>query len=482
MIRTTIAQAAVNLAEELAQRNITIGPVGSSDLAALNGCVAVASVPNAEASMVDIMTGLSMMVSETMQESEHNLELDRRIHALSTLAGAHISFAKNVAGPAIKDLGTRLKAAMDATPKSVTYNPVITAYYLPEPMRGGAMDSLLESDAGSAGKFDLDTATTMLQKSGDEVIVMLMTGVKVADAAISLWAQRKTPEFFRSLWNTAFCDGPRGNDIASLLEDKLEGADYSMAFYLLGRNLKGNPPQGTSISLSEFNRDMASICAAAAQRLVVLTKYMRADMRDGRVIVSCFKNNVVVNGQIYDQWIDEQGGNPALICANALQDRPYKTIAEITANGVALIENWERHNRILTSAEANRRELRLGEMIRNAGCGVVQDYATQLFEGSIPGEVIGNDSPSVLRAYDVIEAFINEHSANGVLATGNVWHLATDLIAGHILKDTAAYPILKGIDLLIEKDSSIPVEEAALIASIDYLVDYVYGQMTVLEA
>lgn len=477
MIRQETARAAQALAEELATAGIALAIKPDSDLAALN-IAGFAPIPGMEKDLTpEQITAQSSIPAVGFDASEHDLVLDQRVQALANVVRQHVSFAKNVARPAVQMLVERVQQAMSSAASSASFNPSVVVLDLPEPMRDGALISLYEGKGSDLGP----RSTLKLGEFNEEfVLANLKTGSRIIDGSIGTWYARLGTDFFRHVWNTVFGNQtPTGQgSLESLTLDQRTGIDAQLAVFLLARNIgNATPPEGSEGTLAEIRHNCDDLTAYCAGLLNINTKRW-SDVVAAKQLVAYVahdKSAIYVNAPVYTAWADA-GGSEAVLAANALQDRPLRYVDDINEKAEELLANWQSHNRILARAEAARAETRLGQALRTCGISVVQDMCVQLFEGAIEGEVVNLDSQSVLRAEEIIDTYVDEMLARGYLTEKTIWELCTDMIAKHVLADTGAHDILNGIDSIQAEYPELHINEVVTLVSIDYVTEFVAGQ------
>lgn len=483
MIRLETARAAVALAQELSIAGMEISVKPDSDLAALNvtGFLPV-NVP-VEAVTAELINAQSIIPAVGFDHSEHDATLDKISVSLANIARQRIGFAKNVARVAVKAMIERVQSAVEAIPTTVSFNPNIVEVDLPEPMRGGAMNDVFENAYASQMLPRENLYLGELDDAG--IKELLKTGSKILNNEIDVWYARKGVEFFRNVWNAAFSGsyGDAYGSVEAMFGDQSSATDAALAVYLIAKSMEtampGETARGDIKTIRLLCEEMAGYAVNSIQSDLKRWDFYITSKRV-LIGVANIDKEIRVVSPVYRTWLDN-GGNKNALIGNCLISRPFTLVDDIDQKTAELIDAWEHHNRVLTRAEVANREVRLGSAFRSCGLSVIHDFKEQLFEGAQDGEVISQDSPSVLNAEKQLEAFVDEMTAKGYLVEKTIWELCTDCITKYILCDTDAHEILNGIDSVMAEYPDLDINEAVNLVVVDYLATYVAGQFNVTD-
>lgn len=484
MIREPNAQAAIDLAEELDRRNLGVCFKEDSPLLSMHTAATVdfakprlGVAPGYTPTAFDVCAE-SAVVPMGCERSVHDEALDDAVLVIADAVRQHVSFAKNTVRPLIKTLVDRLEVALKAMPTEATYNPTIERVELPEPMRSNVFESLVEeyvnaTQLPNVGPLDLPA------RDAAAVSAMLVTGNKLMDGDIAIWAQRMGDAFFEDVWANVFtrAGGATPKTFAQLVDDKETGVDASLAIFLLARACMDNVPEGVVAALDAYRRDVGEVMEQAGVCLVQAIQRTRMFESTGMMVLSANKDRVRVIASVYDQWL-ENGGNVAALFGSMLSGRPRYHAGAITEEATDNIARWERENRLMTDTLRNRRFSDTLALIEFKTLQLIDENCQAIFGPVLDDQPVDPSSPVVDEAVQAVRDYIATLKFEDV---ENLWCVCTQLVAGKLFSYTDALRILEGLDEAARINPDLTPNEAALQSTISYVVDYVFDQLHVHE-
>lgn len=495
MIRKEIAQAAIDLAQEFDARGLYVAANPGSEVGKLIGLGTVNFATPVQYGITDEMmrrqyeptaqeiedeSSLGLMDAEGKSYgSEHAMTLEEEVISLSEDIARHLAFAKGIVLPAVKEFGERLDKRVAALPQTVTFNPMIVAGGVPEPVYNQMLvDALKPYKNVKYSKIDVRPHAP--EQSIEQIIELLKTGSASLDTDVEIWVNKVGSDLIKNVYDVAFSSklDAIGN-LSSLIENKQTGADSALAAFLLGRRLLDNPIEGSAVALNDWRIAIGDIVNQAGLRLCHALATAEQDNKIGLLITSYDTNRITVNPVVYDNFI-ASGGNDALIFGNILSDAPYLYASQILDHAQECLTVWESKNKMLTTAAANRRFVDVKSIIRSELIAQLSEnlpvyYAQVQDGGSI---VLDLNHPHVTQALKEVENIIDKLTIETVQDT---WRVATQVIALGVFHYTDAFDILDGINRASALNPEITTAEAALISLIEYVADYLVSQLAVLR-
>ena len=489
MITTEIAQAAIEIAEEFDRRGLKLTAREDSPLHKLTASASVPFVPPAVAVLMPEELNRPyepnpVLISDESnipsvidgENSKHTIDLEALVLDGSDLVSQHLSFAKNVVRPLIVEYTNAVSQALAAYPDSATFNPIVVRNDMPAPMLNPAVQEAIEEYRTK----DYRPVTGSLQlphKSGEEVIELLKTGSTRADADIDAWVATRGADFFRTIWSNVFSDSTEepSTNFESLTADKATGDDALFAVYLLSSKLLDNPPEGTEIPLNQYRKEVGELVDQSALRLANAYERRALNEKTGLMVINYDKSRVVVFAPVYDAWL-AAGGSHAALFGNILSDRPETFAQAIDAKAPELVKLWERQNLMLTATLANKRYVEAKRTLCFQAEELIAKNLQQCFGDLVRNSEITFATPEVAEAMKRIVEYVENLTDEDIK---DVWKISSQIVAGGIFYYTDALRILQGIDSACKENPGIDVNEAALLSTIEYVVDFIASQMYV---
>ena len=469
-------EQALPLVQILDSREFCVAPVENTPLAALvaaSNSVTVA-VDSSTNEYDYAMFSPSMAASATDNET-HNQLFDETISFLSKTVLQHVSNAKNIVAPVVMTVADRIIARSQEELTSVkTY--AIVPVYLPAPMGNeGFKDSVEKAQGGVYA----DPEKYLKLKSvfaPEAVMQMMLTGSSDYDEKLKEWYSSKGDTFFDKIWTAVFQDPETSTanescGLVKLLEDKETGTDAALAVYLIARNLFENIPENTGLTLVEYKRIVSQYKDACAIRLKRAYESYIAQEQAG---ILAIENNeqakeIKVNGATYSGYIQNGGKNEVILGAVVSGVIPYN-VNVLKDNNQQFIEAWDRYMLVTVAENKNRAIIRFKEICLSA---FLSDLANlTAFEQEF---VLANPGHTQ-KCQEIANQIVDDLMVHEI---SKPYDVALKLVCNARFYYTDAEKILSTINKVSEENKAIDVREAALIATIEYLVDYITDQMKV---
>lgn len=400
----------------------------------------------------------------------HDNVMDEIVEVASKAVQGHILFAKTVVAPAVQALVDSLQTSLRAlTPSSLSGAEVIV-WNPPAPLQNNGMDRLLDR----FHEVVLDEPALNLNgpdRTASEIIELMLTGSSSLDEDIKAWVAAKGDTFVLKVWEDVFqkkqADSidARSRSFADIVNVRDDSIDNTLAVFLLARKLLEEPIDGFQMPLPAYEESVANIRNQAALRLTYAIADLERLKKNQVLVRSQGINSVTVNGPVYSQWI-EQGGENEVLFGNMLDQPSSIGVEEINAKKEALLAGWNRYTAMLTTIEANKRFIRVKQLLE-------KHFYEQLKD--IPEDevaTIGNRE-MILKAFlDQLET-VREDELN------DIWGLVLRLLCRSRFQRTDAEEILSGIERVKRENPHIDVREAAAMSMIEYIASWMASQFKV---
>lgn len=481
MITKNAANVAINLAAEFDRRRLVLLPQPGTPLATLvaASCQSEVVVPSNDETFEPDAQYIEAMSAGYDGEgvSLHDQELQNWADFIGSKVREHLIFARTVVRPTITELAEQVTQDIASLPVSVQYERTLVRRSLPAPMTSLAFADMI-AEFKDVNYEALRTYVGLEEKTGAEVIQMLVTGAADTDELIAAWAAEKGPTFFQTVWDAVFTASPSEDRFDTLIQDDLLGLDVAVVVFLLAKRLYNEPAEGTLMPLVEFNQKIADLRNQSALRIYHGYEAHQRNLSSKLLIVRLTQREITVNAEVYDEWMKNGGSNPVLFGA-ALSDRPVRFVADLDAKQVEFKDLWEQTNRFLTVAEQNNRFASYKQILRERAEKIIGDNLTAIFGGVVEeGQEVNKGLPAYVQAIELLNKFVDDVREPEFK---DIWKVCTQLVCRSAFWFSNAEQILTGIDVACDENAGIEIREAALISVLQYIADYVCDQIRVTE-
>lgn len=474
MISSNAYAQALPLTQVIFNKSLGIAPVEHTPLYQL------VSASNIEDNLAisndsgDVNTDLnSDMFSKQTDYEQHNKVFDETVQLLSTAVTTHISNAKNIVLPIVVEVAENIIKNMETdVPKIETYK--LIQKDLPEPMKN---DSFKESLFKAAGGIyaNPESSFNHTERGPEALLELMLTGSNEYDEKIRTWVASKGDGFFNKLWGVVFMSptdsGADSNPLA-LFETLNEGCDYALGAYLISRKLLEEVPQDTGMTLTQYTKLLNQVKDAAAVRIDHEYESHTNNVKNGILVLTnnTITREVVVHAGTYFDYIKNGGKNEIIFGALISGNTPY-TVVSMQGREAEFQEVWDRFNLFNKTS------------IKNKALTLFKQISLSVFANSLndltniekdPAFQSGHVETCLANA----EKYIDDTACMKDL--DDIYDFALRLVCGCRFFFTDAEKILTSIKRITTENPEIDVREAALVATTEYLIDYISDQMKII--
>ena len=469
MLTNKSVVSAINLAEELDKRNVSLTAIPNSPLERLLQLSNIAETSNGIVPMVDYVPNVEKIVSDSSTPS-HTEEVIAFATDISVNVSNHLSFAKNKVKPAIEELVENLKQRYKEITDSIKLDLDIEIFDLPEPMREVSFEQdIVKYD----NVMNIPVTSTLFYDGGtitDDAtcLDLIKTGENVLDASIETWVIRLGTGYLGRVFESII-DSSK-TPIQTLLETDVNAALFT---FLLANKLYNNPINGFIDELDNFNRKLSDLRNQAALKILAAYNMHRLNVNTGNLIKNYSANKVIVFGDTYRPWI-ESGGDVKAIFGSTLLNNVKTRVSEINEISSELISNWTKRTQFKLSSIRSQEFISKKEAFAFALDKLVNDNFIEFYGHLVPEGTTPNKDITEYKEYvRLSEEFISRIKESDM---NNIWNLCTLVVCKCIFYYTSAHEILENINEVMRNNPEMEIREATLLATTQYVVDYVCSQ------
>lgn len=484
MIQKESILAAVGLAELYAEKGLVVVAKPStlmSDLVARTNSDVLADVAGDEGYAIFADNIEHLTTGALDNPTQHDQYSDEVISAISAAVKGHISFAKNIVKPLIVDVAEGASEYL----RNFRYPQAADQFCVkvvdvPELLEDESFNDSL-SNYLNKSPIKPDQMPSLGKKTGEELLSLMLMGDKDADAAITAWYSRLGNDFFVNVWENLFrFNQPDVGVLSAVYYDDILGfdiferADYALALYLLSDKLFNNVDESASgISLIAYQNLIAQTRDFAGAILANTVERVRSYEATKIMVV---KNQPVyqtakVYGKVYRAWL-ETGGCAEVILGMIVSGRNLTTTYSVDEVKQQLLETWKTHSAFFIAAESNKRfdyfkdalKLKFNEVMNNL------TETEQEFISTAP-----NYQQVVMTKLEDELAKLHPHDMD------DLYVAALKLVCRARFYYTQSEYILRDMVEAAKVNPNVDVREAALIATTNYIIDFVADQLSVVQ-
>lgn len=410
--------------------------------------------------------------------TDHSRAMDAYIRDISKAVTAHVSFAKNTVRPLVTEMAEAFQSYKASfKPKEAADSANIRVLRLPSVLSD---ESFLDTFSAFKGKPILrpDTSFSLGAKTAEELQQMVLIGHQRTDKMISEWVSNLPESFLFNVWTSFFCGtgvaATTGDTPVAINYDEVarlnafDKADIALAITLISRKLEDNV-ESTNLSLERYRAIASQFVEYGRTLLLSALESIALMLRAGTLIIE--KNvrtmTVCVNGEIYKTWLDS-GGTPEVLFGLLVDDGSAISVTLINDSKDKYAKRWEQFSSFYRNRE-------LGNSFTYA-----KNFLEQQFIGSLQN-LTPSEQEIFAKRPNLIEA--NVAKAREFLASvrpqdiEDSYDVALQLVAKIRFAHTSAYQILSDIVEASKQNPNVDVREAALLAVINYVSDYMADQI-----
>lgn len=479
MLRISHVNAASQITGKLDQMGYRLLPVVNTPLSSLNADLNVAQ-PTANGDFTPDPAGYiayANAVTPGQEVSVYSANMESTARTIARYVQSHLSFAKNVVKPLITEFVEVFTERTNSLYISPSSNLSIVKLDLPAPMLVSDVKDMIDDYS----KIQYSSADFVKFNAPDmsivEIVELMRTGNKQADAAIDAWVATVGEAEIVQYYERAFGTVKGGYPRTQLISNQDACWNSTLAIFLMATKLHNNPPTGVGMSLVDYNVAMAKIRDAAGSTLSNIYSIFESYIKTQTLVRTAFGNAITVVAPVYSEWV-EAGGNDAVLYSVLISGKRLNFVNEINADKVELLKTWEMHSAMTISTERNRKFTTMKKTFYDTMFEIVERNADPIFshlksEGSSTDHIQMQEYKTFKQKFEECYTYLREEDFV------DVWKLAKNVVCGMLFYYTDAGQILDGIEDACKTNPDMQVDEAALLSTIAYVTKYVCNQMTI---
>lgn len=466
MFDSSSLQLAQAMAQGFEKRGLKVVPAGNTPLAALVGCMDYQECLSLEGldATEDIFSATQSVAMPGDEVCLYDRTMDDVAKVMSEKVKDHLNMLRTVVNPYVTDLRLAVEKDIAQMTPSALLKTDVTVVGLPSLLSDSgflSMVSRYRANGIDTGQFP--AKPVMPEMTEQELRALLNTGVVDLDQAVADYLARCPADFLSEVYRQCF--RIKSETMGRVFTRRDGGRDYAIVALLLADRFIQNVVDGAVGSLSEYNTGLSVIRDQAALHLTLLLEKQESDVKNQALILSVNKGVTTVNQKVYEAWM-ESGGDVDVLMGNSLRAKPYLHVHELDQHRDELLALWRKH----CSLVENNESLHKLNYVKNS---LRSQFAALL------GVELANQSISAQQQTEVMNLFLRELDFVNLRDLDDLHHTCIRLVCRSRFSGLDADLTLGNIHRIAEENESMDVREAALVATTNYVIQWVASQMKV---
>lgn len=481
MLRSDSIQASYSIAAGLASRGVVLTPAENTPVSVLVNAVK----PQADLLLanrgktvggLESYDQLLAAASSTPLPDNSVIHDDRKAELVEMARAAitsNLSIARNIVTPKIRQVVEEVNSYVDSQ-QQATLNLMSIEPLFYSPIWDTEIPESLCGRHTNQFQTDLPLKPLGLPVPSDWA-PLLTTGIPSYDGELAKWASGLDGAFLTELWEEVF--GLRTSQtLFATLSSKIGSdvgtygrLDAPLVVFLAARHLIENLPASVNLDLSAYRVYMSELVARAGQAVINTVQRRQTDLRNGLIIVSVPRTGsgaVYVLGDNYNAFL-ENGGSAEAVLGAAYTRQTAGVVVQPNPDEVKrLEESWAAAHALLKQQALANRRTSIINGLRQAVTRLIVDTPDEELAPNVPREVFTR--------------LLNERlAALTIIRQEDLWILSRGLVCQVLYAHTEVERILCHIDDAGADNPGLAPREAALLATIAYVAEWVVEQVDV---
>lgn len=462
MLTKSSVTAAYPLAQLLAQGNQLLfcnveSPLSILTRNTLNGLVVYegagegVSNPPIEEQLITTTS----MPTDLDGSSLHDATMDETIKLLTQSVSFVLNHTRNTVLPLIKQVAGDTQKYMDEVAEGSLAPLDVVPYYFKNIWNSPVFQDLVT-------RYDNIPFTHVQLRGGaiecdcgDDVSQLLLTGAGMFDEEVREFVKSVGADQVKKVWDVLFGGQATSTDV--ILGTRYDRFDMNAIAFLMARRMSMDVPKGINMGLPEWKEYVASIVQAAGIACTLAYRTRDTDMRTNRLIISAPvgdnpRGSIIVVGDVYDRFLKE-GGSPEVLFGALYSNEP-RTYSALLQQAEFHCKVWKRVNTLNRTNLSFERYRAMVEGLRLAVAKVINEMAE-------------DDLPAPRKElHDRLNERLTHVKQKDM---EDIYHVSRKAVCRVIFPHTDAEKMLLAIDAASEANPELDPREAALIATIEYI-------------
>ena len=473
MLNERTLKSTVGPAEEFIEKGLVLSPVPDTVLNELF-ISSYSDITANEESIDSVLSTMQTNSEGTMDEPTiHDKVMDDTVRDLTKIVLSHVSEARNTIKPKVMEFREALTRYVEDNSIADPYAEFnIIEKSIPEFLTDATVVTEIDKYEGKPPVLPT-LKVSLNDKDVDEIVKAASTGSdrlnKLLVATLADLGDDNLLAIYRSFFTSVPLDNVMTYDEISKL-DLYEKLRVYTVIYMLSKKFIANVEEGTGLTLNVYLKAMADIRDHAGSNLYVVLKQVAMLIRTKQLIVrnSSARKTAIVSGEVYKEWL-EDGGTPEIILGVIVGNSNDTSTVAIDKMRNHYESMWNSYVTFSRVDNANKSFRYFKEFLSRQLLSSL-DETTDLEKSYLEDNPNYRDNVTSLMTEYIDGLKINDmNDLNAV---------SLEVVAKIRFYFTSAYSILSDIEQAFVVNKNVDVREAALLAVINYVTDYISDQIS----
>lgn len=409
------------------------------------------------------------------------IPFDNYVDELVSLLNTQISYIRNTVVPRTLEFSNEAQAFIELLGRSNASKDLeIFRASLSELSTDQSFLSLMETyKFRSIVKPSSMSMSLPFQEAPVDFLTVASLSNNRLDGLTASWLRSLPFNYLERAWYSFFSDQSiKGYNSGYFYSDELGSPDLyhrlnvAMAYFLIANYYSSHAPDVVVNETSaSINRRLYEHLLYAGTVVINTLEMIQAGLASGLLVtfVDITHKKITVSSEVYDKWL-ASGGSSETILGILVGEKRYYTVEEIDKNSEALKAVWNKYVRYtLDSVEMNK-----AKTLRTFYRGLASKYMGSAFQDEVERGYLVTFPQFLDQVDKKAEAYLYALTAPEL---SNVQVVARELIAGIKYSYTYANKFICDMEEIGHLTENIDPSEAALMATVNYIVDHILGQI-----
>lgn len=422
--------------------------------------------------------------------SSHDEEMEEAVAFVSQIVRDNLRLAQTTVNPVIRRVVDNVEETLNADQRTLEQPLTIVQTNYHRIWNNPILESFVERYEESPA-FEITPRRGMPVLTPEQIEEFLYQEVSRFDEDLKDLVESRPASWLTNIYTRIFRPhyglpdsevDAAVNDIDFMLARPSQHRDELIVAFCLARRFATGVPEGAELDLTLFRDWMATLQSQFGRAILKVYEARDRAKRNKQLVVEYphydmgfYKEtgaSIVVNSDIYETFLEE-GGSPEVLMGSAVTDK-QEVYSVLIEKAEYYTKAWKKQERILGS------EVRFDRFNRTVAA-LEKSIALEI-NGIAELGVFGDDQDELdaLRQskHGVLKKKVRDLTAKQVDA-GELYSTARWLVCCVLFPRTEALKILCAIDAAAEQNPDISVREAAFLAVIEIVTDWVGCQIDV---
>lgn len=458
MLYDKVINATSKMVRDITDKGTVIRPVSGTPLSELVSAATPATFKSVDKSPTPEDMVKSVVSSKSLTGTPlYSAKIDEFVDLVSTAMATTIDIARNTVNPMISEFNAKVTERMNVDVEKVGCIDIVQLF-LPKIYKNSALDELTSKYRNSNNTNVAWPENAWPAMEGSTIRAVLKPPVSRLADDLGEVLDHVDEDTAEAIYDYLFRNRPVDPTLAEVISDYLP-----IVGFLLSVAWLDDCPEDIGLSKEEIVNKLTELKAECGFKIQVIISTFERKLTQGIFIRKVparpyTDKSIIVQGEIYQKWLEDGGTPELLIGAILLGTRP----------GFNIPDNHRKAYQDAFERDRKLREIKMNDGMVTLVMKVAKEFILGYLEdnANLNGEVVK----------ERLQVHLRKHPYRSNICQ-NKWFRM--LVCKVIFPNSNALQVLEGIDSIMSGDSTITAREAATLSAIDLMADWLCDSMDV---